>query len=544
MLSQNNPDSTNASPFTTLFDRIAIMSFEDYKIDYQNCLGQGACGAVYGVVPRPACEKNFFSKWFPYTFDYFFPVKDVDRSTPYCVKIFHFGISSDQKNTEAATQKLLIQRGVSRLTFFATDSNQAQFKTLIRGKTLGWHLKNTTLFINNNFPLRKALYDFIVEIHHSQLCIYDLHTGNIMYDEINNRWETIDSFATDQVSYRKCLDALDVWDNYGTKPFHELTKTFIYMVQNNIAFNDSIDDAVVAKRINTCFDPWKKASDARLAQNKKYDIDQSKLFKALDVYKDKSICTKLFPLYTEDYYSLKDDTKIYTSGEHVSFDFFELNNLIQHLIATNNLPALHCILGHEQVDIVLQLKDTSYLSSYYVTNLFNLDAKTAGAITHFLIQYSSFYALFHSSYDNAFHLLSSSPELIKDLAAIGDTITQQTIPLFEHKAALKSCDKITTALAVLDSRDIIKLAAQKPEKAVLFCCIVHWLKANNMDSLENLNSAAEHLEQINYLELIFPKSIEDLDAELLWKKVTTRRVSDTHKNTKEAENLQLGLRRR
>ncbi len=70
-----------------------VISFENYKIDYSQFLGEGDFGKFYALIPRPENEKNLFSSWMPYIYDKIYPAKSNGKNE-YCIKISHFSIDS------------------------------------------------------------------------------------------------------------------------------------------------------------------------------------------------------------------------------------------------------------------------------------------------------------------------------------------------------------------------------------------------------------------------------------------------------------------
>jgi hypothetical protein len=57
---------------STSITRLPEVSLDDYKIDYNDCLGEGTHGKVYGLITRSKEEQNLFSRWFPCTYDNYF----------------------------------------------------------------------------------------------------------------------------------------------------------------------------------------------------------------------------------------------------------------------------------------------------------------------------------------------------------------------------------------------------------------------------------------------------------------------------------------
>ncbi|MDI9818299.1 MULTISPECIES: hypothetical protein [unclassified Legionella] len=187
------------------------MSFKDYKIDYNHCLGSGVFGTVYAVFPRPENEKGFFSYWFPYAYDYIFrDSSSEEKSTQYCVKIsktairmvyenplhpFRFKLpwhSLFEAKKEEHTNQVLQKNGLSNICFFKTNSFYSQFKTRVIGKTLHDYIDSGELFNIDHFELRKKLVNFMRLINNPKFTFWEIHENNLMYDEQNQQWEIVD----------------------------------------------------------------------------------------------------------------------------------------------------------------------------------------------------------------------------------------------------------------------------------------------------------------------------------------------------------------
>jgi hypothetical protein len=50
--------SKNSITFGSTSEYVTEISFKNYKIDYNKCLGSGVFGSVFKVVPRPENEKG------------------------------------------------------------------------------------------------------------------------------------------------------------------------------------------------------------------------------------------------------------------------------------------------------------------------------------------------------------------------------------------------------------------------------------------------------------------------------------------------------
>jgi len=174
------------------------MSFSDYKIDYNYCLGSGVFGTVYAVVPRPENEKGFLSYWFPYSYDYIFRATPSNQKTyQYCVKIsktsfkllfenpnhpFRFRLpwhSLFEFEKEEKTNHVLRKNGMSNLRFFKTSSFYSQFKTLVQGGTLHHYLQGEIFISPDQFLLRKSFVEFMRLIKNPKFTFWEIHGKNM-----------------------------------------------------------------------------------------------------------------------------------------------------------------------------------------------------------------------------------------------------------------------------------------------------------------------------------------------------------------------------
>ncbi len=189
------------------------LSLENYKIDYNDFLGEGDFGKVYGVVKRPENEKTFFARWFPYQYDSLFRVSSTDKqSTKWCIKISKSFLtiaaseiakgndlflapsigSFFEKKEQFSSNQIRQKHRITNIVFPETSEYCAQFKTRIKGKTLQFHIDNTNFSDPKNYLLRRAYVFFIWTINNVRLNVEDLHFNNLMYDETSQQIEIVD----------------------------------------------------------------------------------------------------------------------------------------------------------------------------------------------------------------------------------------------------------------------------------------------------------------------------------------------------------------
>ncbi|MGC1181803.1 hypothetical protein [Legionella sp.] len=229
------------------------LSLKDYKIDYNKCLGKGVYGSVFRVVLRPENEKGFWSSWFPYLYDYIYPVnsKPIDeRSKKYCIKIFKPAIQVLYENInhplplrypiesfyvhseELKTNQILCKHGISGITFFNSASRYSQLKTRVRGKTLRFYLDKGYFIDPEQFELRESFVNFLRPLYKSNLVFCDIHSKNLMYDKYRHCWEIIDGSAMEilpdglvDIGYDEAsslVDRLTRCENDGIKEIFEI----------------------------------------------------------------------------------------------------------------------------------------------------------------------------------------------------------------------------------------------------------------------------------------------------------------------------------
>jgi hypothetical protein len=183
-----------------------LVSFHDYKINYNHCLGAGVFGVVYDLVKRPDREKGFLTYWCPQTYDYLFPANVGTPSVDLCVKISKsaWRILYEQTEltfpirswTEAADEEksLAIARknGLTTVYCYPTNCSYVSFRTKINGFNFEeCHHKNL-FYDQGHFKLRKAFVEFLTKIAMAKMIFADVTAENIMYDEKQEQWSIVD----------------------------------------------------------------------------------------------------------------------------------------------------------------------------------------------------------------------------------------------------------------------------------------------------------------------------------------------------------------
>lgn len=184
------------------------ISFKDWKIHYGACLGRGAYGVVYKLVPRPEQEKGFLSSRFPYYYDKFNPVTDAvdSEQTTLCIKIYKpmigylSGIDSyddilhhyNQRTEEQEANIVLRQKRLTHVVFYESPDEYTQVKTIVNGMTLHEAVSKNLLLDPQHVALRQGLVTFFQLAQQSSLCIIDLHSKNLMFDTTHKAWDIID----------------------------------------------------------------------------------------------------------------------------------------------------------------------------------------------------------------------------------------------------------------------------------------------------------------------------------------------------------------
>jgi len=192
-------------------DKSNSLSFWDYKINYNKFLGSGVFGTVYEVVKRPENEKGYLPYFFPYVYDFIFLAneKKYFEKTNLCIKISKSAFrvlfenidhplplrrpidSFFQSSEERKTNCLLQKHRLSKIKFYKTNSFYSQFKTLVNGHTFQFYLYGGYFTNNKQFKLRKAFVGFLNSILNAKISFKDLHSKNIMYDELESHWEIV-----------------------------------------------------------------------------------------------------------------------------------------------------------------------------------------------------------------------------------------------------------------------------------------------------------------------------------------------------------------
>jgi hypothetical protein len=212
IFSQQMPDTLQASIASE-----RLPSLKEYKINYNNRLGEGNFGVVYALLPRPDAEIGFLSAHFPYIYDYIFRAStnhpEIDQ--PYCIKIFKSsfrifieniahpqpfflpGESFSQPNKELQMNQILKINGITKISIFNTGY-YSQIKSRIHGKTFSYYFENKYFLQENQYLLRKNFIEFLKSIDKPTLTFKDIHGDNLMYDEHTNSWELIDGEAKEK----------------------------------------------------------------------------------------------------------------------------------------------------------------------------------------------------------------------------------------------------------------------------------------------------------------------------------------------------------
>ncbi|MES2274021.1 MAG: hypothetical protein V4487_07500 [Chlamydiota bacterium] len=171
-----------------------FISFTDYKIDYNNCLGSGTQASVYEVIKRPQNEKGYFSYLFPHIYDYLFRIDENKKiSTNICIKIAKSPCNALSLLDDKRSNQVMVDKKISKIKFYKTFSLFSQFKTRVNGKT--FHDCHSNFKKKNCFEFRKSFVDFLITISPPDIEFSDLHFKNVMYDELSHRWEIVDGSA-------------------------------------------------------------------------------------------------------------------------------------------------------------------------------------------------------------------------------------------------------------------------------------------------------------------------------------------------------------
>lgn len=211
-----------------------IISFYDYKINYNTCLGKGVFGAVYEIIKRPENEKGYLAWLCPYLYDYVFTVdckNDIEK-TGLCVKISKSALRILYENInhplplrrslysffapsiEINGNRVLQERGLTNIKFYETNSIYSQFKTMVNGHTLEFYLDKGYFTNKSYYELRKTFACFLRLLSLTQGIFFeDVHEKNIMYDEKEHRWEIVDGDIYEEAGSSDTIAALFDFDN-------------------------------------------------------------------------------------------------------------------------------------------------------------------------------------------------------------------------------------------------------------------------------------------------------------------------------------------
>lgn len=243
-------------------DASVEMTFFENKIDYNQHLGSGAFGNVYSLVKRPEDEKGYCSYLFPYVYDYIFRVdKESREETGFCVKILDYLIVNGinklhpfilymEPASQFSANRLLRERNISKIEYCSSGGILSYFKTRIQGKTLEDYIVfNDFLCKEEDFELRKNFVKFLRSIDNIDLFIEDPHAGNIMYDEVEGRWELVDGFVEKSI----CKISLknQMWKILIKKYYiaSSVINSLADIAQSSTDYNRDIDQEVIAKAL-------------------------------------------------------------------------------------------------------------------------------------------------------------------------------------------------------------------------------------------------------------------------------------------------------
>ncbi len=185
------------------------VSFVNYKINYNHCLGDGAVGTVYEVVRRPIHENGRIASLCPYIYDRIHPVDEATKiETDLCVKISKttlrvlfsnplailksplalFSEPKEERDLNGMLQRL----GATSIRFYDTGDLYAQFKTRVFGHHFAHYLRNHSFLDPTRYEFRRAFIELLRTVSRPEFNIDDIHAYNFMYDERKQRWEVVD----------------------------------------------------------------------------------------------------------------------------------------------------------------------------------------------------------------------------------------------------------------------------------------------------------------------------------------------------------------
>lgn len=120
------------------------------------------------------------------------PTTEYEK-TKYCIKILdpddgRFHLIYIEPRVQFASSKLLIEKELSTVEYIKSNSYFSYFKTRIHGK----NFYEVNFYGREDYKKRYAWIQFSKAVINSNLLLRDLTRDNLMYDEINERWEIID----------------------------------------------------------------------------------------------------------------------------------------------------------------------------------------------------------------------------------------------------------------------------------------------------------------------------------------------------------------
>lgn len=187
----------------------SVISFSDYKINFNKCLGDGMVGTVYEVVRRPMHENGQIASVCPYLYDRIHPVDEARKiETDLCVKIskttfrlFFYNPFAVLRNPlilfyeakeERNLNRMLQRLGATSIKFYHAGDCHAQFKTRVYGHNFAYHLRKRSFLDPAQFEFRKAFVGLLRTVSRPEFNVDDLHANNLMYDERKKLWEVVD----------------------------------------------------------------------------------------------------------------------------------------------------------------------------------------------------------------------------------------------------------------------------------------------------------------------------------------------------------------
>lgn len=258
------------NPAYTITERPSL-SLRDYKIDYNDFLGAGVYGNVYGLVKRPENEKTFFSEWFPWLSDLLFRANSSDKqNTEWCIKISKSIprliaqeiikendcflapaiYSLYEKREQLQANNLLQQYRMTNIVYSETSNYYSQIKTRVKGKTLTYCGQHNYFQDPDQFLFRKAYVDFLWKINNVPLVFSDLHSDNLMYDEISHEIEIVDSSAKETIVNEG--NHITNLFRYSDTATYRTVKELQQVAKNNTPYTKKFDnDLITRMRIKT-----------------------------------------------------------------------------------------------------------------------------------------------------------------------------------------------------------------------------------------------------------------------------------------------------